>query len=99
MTTLVNALEQRGGRYGLQTMCEGGGMAMPPSSSGFEACLPDCTQGRGLGAFRDPACNLQSPDMHKGPALVVWVGHLREISVVIEHHHQSSPVERPALFL
>ena len=27
MTTLVNALEQRGGRYGLQTMCEGGGMA------------------------------------------------------------------------
>jgi acetyl-CoA acyltransferase len=34
MTTLVNALEQRGGRYGLQTMCEGGGMANPPSSSG-----------------------------------------------------------------
>jgi acetyl-CoA acyltransferase len=27
MTTLVNAPEQRGGRYGLQTMCEGGGMA------------------------------------------------------------------------
>ena len=27
MTTLVNALEQLGGRYGLQTMCEGGGMA------------------------------------------------------------------------
>ncbi|MGB3351566.1 MAG: thiolase family protein [Mycobacterium sp.] len=27
MTTLVNALKQRGGRYGLQTMCEGGGMA------------------------------------------------------------------------
>jgi len=27
MTTLVNALEQRGGRYGLQTICEGGGMA------------------------------------------------------------------------
>ncbi|GAS98452.1 acetyl-CoA acyltransferase [Mycolicibacterium canariasense] len=27
MTTLVHALEQRGGRYGLQTMCEGGGMA------------------------------------------------------------------------
>ena len=27
MTTLVNALVQRGGRYGLQTMCEGGGMA------------------------------------------------------------------------
>ncbi|HUO38623.1 MAG TPA: thiolase family protein [Mycobacterium sp.] len=26
-TTLVNALQQRGGRYGLQTMCEGGGMA------------------------------------------------------------------------
>ena len=27
MTTLVHALEQRGARYGLQTMCEGGGMA------------------------------------------------------------------------
>ena len=27
MTTLVNALHQRGGRYGLQTMCEGGGLA------------------------------------------------------------------------
>ncbi len=27
MTTLINALHQRGGRYGLQTMCEGGGMA------------------------------------------------------------------------
>jgi acetyl-CoA C-acetyltransferase len=27
MTTLLHALEQSGGRYGLQTMCEGGGMA------------------------------------------------------------------------
>jgi acetyl-CoA acyltransferase len=27
MTTLVNALAQRGRRHGLQTMCEGGGMA------------------------------------------------------------------------
>ncbi len=27
MTTLVNTVEQRGGRYGLQTMREGGGMA------------------------------------------------------------------------
>ena len=27
MATLLNGLEQRGGRYGLQTMCEGGGMA------------------------------------------------------------------------
>lgn len=27
MTTLINVLHQRGGRYGLQTMCEGGGMA------------------------------------------------------------------------
>jgi acetyl-CoA acyltransferase len=27
VTTLVNALGQRGARYGLQTMCEGGGMA------------------------------------------------------------------------
>jgi acetyl-CoA C-acetyltransferase len=27
MTTLVHALGQRGMRYGLQTMCEGGGMA------------------------------------------------------------------------
>jgi Thiolase, C-terminal domain len=27
MTTLINAREQRGGRYGLQTMCEGRGIA------------------------------------------------------------------------
>src|SRR5947199_4582033 len=27
MATLVNELERAGGRYGLQTMCEGGGMA------------------------------------------------------------------------
>ena len=27
MTTLLNTLERSGGRYGLQTMCEGGGMA------------------------------------------------------------------------
>ncbi|HEY0576239.1 MAG TPA: thiolase family protein [Pseudonocardia sp.] len=27
MTTLVNALQQRGARYGLQTMCEAGGLA------------------------------------------------------------------------
>jgi acetyl-CoA C-acetyltransferase len=27
MTTLVHALQARGARYGLQTMCEGGGMA------------------------------------------------------------------------
>jgi acetyl-CoA acetyltransferase len=27
MATLVNELERTGGRYGLQTMCEGGGMA------------------------------------------------------------------------
>jgi acetyl-CoA C-acetyltransferase len=27
MTTLVHALGRRGKRYGLQTMCEGGGMA------------------------------------------------------------------------
>jgi acetyl-CoA acyltransferase len=27
LTTLVWELERTGGRYGLQTMCEGGGMA------------------------------------------------------------------------
>ena len=27
MTTLINELERTGGRYGLQTMCEGGGQA------------------------------------------------------------------------
>ena len=27
MTTMLNELERTGGRYGLQTMCEGGGMA------------------------------------------------------------------------
>lgn len=27
MTTLLNELERTGGRYGMQTMCEGGGQA------------------------------------------------------------------------
>jgi acetyl-CoA acetyltransferase len=27
MTTMLNELERTGGRYGLQTMCEGGGLA------------------------------------------------------------------------
>jgi acetyl-CoA acyltransferase len=27
MATMLNHLEATGGRYGLQTMCEGGGMA------------------------------------------------------------------------
>jgi acetyl-CoA C-acetyltransferase len=27
MTSLLHELERRGGRYGLQTMCEGGGQA------------------------------------------------------------------------
>jgi acetyl-CoA C-acetyltransferase len=27
MTTLLNEMEKRGARYGLQTMCEGGGQA------------------------------------------------------------------------
>jgi acetyl-CoA C-acetyltransferase len=27
MTTLLNEMERRGSRYGLQTMCEGGGQA------------------------------------------------------------------------
>ena len=27
MATLLHSLRKRGGRYGLQTMCEGGGMA------------------------------------------------------------------------
>jgi acetyl-CoA C-acetyltransferase len=27
MTSLLHELERRGGRYGLQTMCEGGGEA------------------------------------------------------------------------
>ena len=27
MATLLHALKKRGGRYGLQTMCEGGGIA------------------------------------------------------------------------
>ena len=35
MTTLLNELERTGGRYGLQTMCEGGGMA---NATVLEAC-------------------------------------------------------------
>ncbi|BCO36276.1 hypothetical protein MHEC_27090 [Mycobacterium heckeshornense] len=36
MTTILGALEATSGRYGRQTMCEGGGMATRPSSSGSD---------------------------------------------------------------
>ena len=36
MTTLLHELERTGGRYGLQTMCEGGGRPTSPSSNGSE---------------------------------------------------------------
>ncbi len=51
ITTLVNALEQRGGRYGLQTMCKGGGMA---NVTIIERLSP-IDQGPGCGgAFHSP---------------------------------------------
>ena len=34
MATLLNALKARGGKYGLQTMCEGGGVPTSRLSSG-----------------------------------------------------------------
>jgi hypothetical protein len=55
MTTLVNALEQRGGRYGLQTMCEGGGMANATHYRAF-----------GLGGFAAPSAVRVA--MYSGPA-------------------------------
>jgi len=41
MTTLINRLERTGGRYGLQTMCEAGGMA---NAAILELCEPDRAQ-------------------------------------------------------
>ena len=40
MATLLNELERTGGRYGLQTMCEGGGMANADRSSSGSADAP-----------------------------------------------------------
>jgi acetyl-CoA C-acetyltransferase len=37
MTTLIHEMERRGSRYGLQTMCEGGGMA---NATIIELCKP-----------------------------------------------------------
>ncbi len=54
MTTLLNELERTGGRYGLQTMCEGGGMAnatiierlggRPGRNDTGVSCPPHCPQ-------------------------------------------------------
>ncbi|MEJ0047936.1 MAG: acetyl-CoA C-acetyltransferase [Rhodospirillales bacterium] len=53
MTTLVNALRARGKRYGLQTMCEGGGMANVTISNPLIK--------RGLGTSPQLGCREQSP--------------------------------------
>ena len=43
MTTLLNELERTGGRFGLQTMCEGGAWPTPPSSNAWaEPCPSRC---------------------------------------------------------
>jgi Thiolase, C-terminal domain len=48
MTTLVNALEQRGGRYGLRRMCEGGGMANATIIERLGHLRREKASGRGL---------------------------------------------------
>jgi acetyl-CoA C-acetyltransferase len=45
MATLLNALEGRGGRYGLQTMCEGGGLANVTSGERLSASTPPTVGG------------------------------------------------------
>ena len=40
MATMLNHLEATGGRYGLQTMCEAGGMANATSSSSCDRAAP-----------------------------------------------------------
>ena len=60
MATLLNELERTGGRYGLQTMCEGGGMAnatiierlssVDRGGTGRDAVPPPAERGRNLTA-------------------------------------------------
>ena len=47
MATLLNELERTGGRYGLQTMCEGGGQAnrLRPTSSAVATSVPHTRHG------------------------------------------------------
>jgi hypothetical protein len=45
MTTLVNALEQCGKRYGLQTMREGAGMANAAIFERLDQIAPDTNEG------------------------------------------------------
>jgi acetyl-CoA acyltransferase len=45
MTTLVNALEQRGQRYGLQTTREGAGMANAAIFERLDQRAPDTNEG------------------------------------------------------
>ena len=51
MTTMVNALEQRGGRYGLQTMCEARRHGQRHHHRAAVGRRTDCTQGRDLVPF------------------------------------------------
>jgi acetyl-CoA C-acetyltransferase len=60
MTTLLHELERTGGRYGLQTMCEGGGQAnVTIIESGFDAPRPRqcCAAGCLAGQRRVVECD------------------------------------------
>jgi hypothetical protein len=70
MTTLVNALEQRGGRYGMQTMCEGGGMANATIIERLGKQLPSTTES--LACHRGGFC-LVGKNAHAYPAAVAPV--------------------------
>jgi len=59
MATLLNELERTGGRYGLLTMCEGGGLANATSSSAWAepgGCSADTARSRCLGARPATRC-------------------------------------------
>jgi hypothetical protein len=56
MTTMLNELERTGGRYGLQTMCEGGGQAnVTIIERGIETRLLSPVENAALNAAGDPA--------------------------------------------
>src|ERR1051325_1648408 len=56
MATLLNELERSGGRYGLQTMCEGGGMANATSIERLGEPDAECARRLGARGFAARRC-------------------------------------------
>ena len=93
MTTLLNELERTGGRYGLQTMCEGGGMANATIiESGCSSRLrPSAARRRSLDAH-GPRSVVRLQGRHRGRGgRVIYLFAAKTIAQLLEERPAARP--------